>query len=85
MTESGKELYEPYGIYGFNMKRIINSRNDKLWFEIPIWKNYRLGIGSLQGDNILLRIYLYITQKVLGDYERLVTIKYLNILFKEGE
>jgi hypothetical protein len=84
LTESGKELYEPYGIYGFDMKRIINSRNDKLWFKIPIWKNWRLGIGSLQGDNILLRIYLYIIQKV-EDYERLVTIKYLNILFKEGE
>ena len=84
MTESGTELYEPYGIGGFSMKRIINSRNDKLWFEIPIWKNWRLGIGSLQGDNILLRIYLYIIQKV-EDYERLVTIKYLNILFKEGE
>ena len=84
MTESGKELYEPYGIYGFNMKRIINPRNDKLWFEIPIWKNWLLGIGSLQGDNVLLRVYLYIIQKV-EDYERLVTIKYLNILFKEGE
>ena len=65
------------------MKRIINSRNHKLWFEIPIWKNWRLGIGSLQGDNILLRIYLYITQK--KDYETLVTIKYLNISFEEGE
>jgi hypothetical protein len=82
--ESGKELYEPYGIYGFDMKRIINSRNHKLWFEIPIWKNWRLGIGSLQGDNVLLRVYLYITQKI-EEYERLVTIKYLNILFKEGE